>query len=117
MAPPLKTAPGPLALPVVGALPQFGLGMLSTSLMTQPHRRLAALADDFGDVMTVQFGREPWVVLSSPEAVHEAFVSKGHDFAGRPSVESMSLSSGGGQGFARSVPNRELRELRRVIHI
>ena len=46
-------------------------------------------------------GGEPWVVLSSPAAVHEAFVVKGSDFSGRPMVPSMHISSGGGQGFAR----------------
>ena len=41
-------------------------------------------------------GRAPWVVLSSPSAVHEAFVLKGDAFSGRPMVPSMSISSGGG---------------------
>ena len=49
---------------------------------------VASLAQTYGNVMTVQFGRDPWLVLSSPEAVHEAFITKGADFAGRPMVPS-----------------------------
>ena len=113
----LPTAPGPTALPIIGALPTVGLGKVVPALAPPPHRRLVTLAQTHGDVMTVQFGRAPWVVLSSPEAVHEAFVTKGGDFAGRPMVPSMSLSAGGGDaGFARPVPNRELRELRRAAY-
>ena len=114
---PLGLAPGPIALPVVGALPQIGMGMLAPALSAQPHRRLSELAGTYGDVMTVNFGPTPWVILSSPEAVHEAFVTKGSEFAGRPSVASMSLSAGKGKaGFGRPVPNRELRNLRRAAY-
>ena len=114
---PKPLAPGPVALPLVGALPQIGLGMLAPGLAEQPHRRLAALSQTYGDVMTVNFGREPWLVLSSPEAVHEAFVTKGGDFAGRPQVASMSLSAGSGRaGFGRPLPDAGLRELRRAAY-
>uniref|UniRef100_A0A7S3WBY6 Cytochrome P450 n=1 Tax=Emiliania huxleyi TaxID=2903 RepID=A0A7S3WBY6_EMIHU len=114
---PKPLAPGPVALPLVGALPQIGLGMLAPGLAEQPHRRLAALSQTYGDVMTVNFGREPWLVLSSPEAVHEAFVTKGGDFAGRPQVASMSLSAGSGRaGFGRQLPDAGLRELRRAAY-
>ena len=111
----MKIAPGPTALPFVGNLANIGLGKIAAELGPPPHRRLAQLAETYGDVMTVQMGREPWLVLSSPEAVHEAFVTKGSDFAGRPMVASMSLSAGGGKsGFARSLPGKELSELRRA---
>eukprot|EP00310_Coccolithus_braarudii_P000561 CAMPEP_0183363750 /NCGR_PEP_ID=MMETSP0164_2-20130417/76631_1 /TAXON_ID=221442 /ORGANISM="Coccolithus pelagicus ssp braarudi, Strain PLY182g" /LENGTH=51 /DNA_ID=CAMNT_0025538915 /DNA_START=15 /DNA_END=167 /DNA_ORIENTATION=- len=51
---------------------------------------MAQLAERHGDVMTLSMGRgEPWVVLSSPDAVYEAFVLKGIDFSGRPMVPSM----------------------------
>ena len=106
-------APGPSAFPIVGALPQIGMVMLAPALSPQPHRRLWELAGRYGDVMTVNFGQSPWLVLSSPEAVYEAFVTNGGEFAGRPSVASMSLSAGkGNAGFWRPVPNQELRELR-----
>jgi len=75
---------------------------------------MAQLARIYGDVMQVRMGRDPWIVLSSPRAVHEAFVTKGGDFGGRPMVPSMSISSGGGKGFARPRPNPELKQLRRT---
>merc|ERR1711871_1456059 len=64
--------------------------------------------------MELQMGREKWVVLSSPKVVHEAFVSKAVDFSGRPMVPSMSISSGGGQGFAQPQLTPQLKNLRRT---
>jgi len=75
---------------------------------------MAQLALLYGDVMQVQMGREPWVVLSSPRAVHEAFITKGNDFSGRPMVPSMGISSGGGQGFAQPGFTPELKNLRQT---
>lgn len=64
----------------------------------QPHVRMKELADEYGDVMSLQMGSgEPWVIISSPERVWEAFVKRGKDFSGRPMVPSMSISSGQGQ--------------------
>ena len=64
--------------------------------------------------MTLKMGRQPWVVLSSPDAVYEAFVLKGTDFSGRPMVPSMKVSSGDGQGFAQPTLTPELKALRRI---
>ena len=111
----LKAPTGPPALPVVGSLPYFGIGQLNQQVAPPPHRQLAALAATHGNVMNVNFGSKPWTVLSSPEAVHEAFVVKGSTFAGRPMVQSMSLSAGQGRaGFARERPDAGLKKLRRA---
>ena len=64
--------------------------------------------------MELRMGRAPWVVLSSPSAVHEAFVLKGDAFSGRPMVPSMQISSGSGQGFAQATLTPELAHLRRT---
>lgn len=110
---PRARAPGPPAFPIIGSLPFVGLGKVSSQLGPPLHRRLAQLP--YGDVMTVWMGREPWLVLQSPEAVHEAFVEKGSDFSGRPMVTSMGISAGGGEaGFAKAVPDRALGQLRRT---
>ena len=103
--------PGPPALPFVGHLPLIGLGK-AFDIGPMPHVRLAALAEVHGDVMSIRMGDEPWVVLSSPEAVHEAFVVNGKAFSGRPMVPSMKVSSGNGKGFARPTLTPELRTLR-----
>ena len=102
-------APGPRVLPLIGNLHEVGIGKLAPAFPSQqPHRRFAALAKIHGDVMTIGMGSEPWLVLSSPEAVHEAFVSKGSDFAGRPMVTSMKISSGGkgASPVLRALPAR-----------
>ena len=112
----LQQPPGPPSLPSVmsnglGSLPLIGLGK-AAGIGPPPHERMHQLADRFGDVMTLEIGREPWVILSSPEAVHEAFVVKGSDFSGRPMVPSMSISSGNGQGFAKKKLDPALIKLR-----
>ncbi len=110
----LPQPPGPSPLPLVGNLPTIGLGK-AIGLGPQPHVRMAELAEEFGDVMTLSLGREPWVVLSSPEVVHEAFITKASDFSGRPMVPSMSISAGGGKaGFARAQLTPELKCLRQA---
>ena len=38
---------------------------------------MAQLALVYGDVTSLCIGRDPWVVLSSPSVVHEAFVVHG----------------------------------------
>ena len=112
---PLQAPPGPAPLPALGNLIDVGLGK-ALGVGPQPHVRLAELAEEHGDAMAVHMGsgEMPWVVLSSPEAVHEAFVTKGRDFSGRPMVPSMGISSGGGRGFASSELTPELQGLRRT---
>jgi hypothetical protein len=113
----LQKPPGPPSLPSVsngfglGSLPIIGLGK-AVGIGPPPHERMHQLADRFGDVMTLEMGREPWVILSSPEAVHEAFIVKGGEFSGRPMVPSMSISSGKGQGFAKKKLDPALIKLR-----
>ena len=112
----LRKPPGPPALPSLmsnglGSLPLIGLGK-AAGIGPPPHERMHQLADRFGDVMTLEMGREPWIILSSPEAVHEAFVVKGGEFSGRPMVPSMSISSGKGQGFAKKKLDPALIKLR-----
>ena len=110
----MRLPPGPSSpIPLLGDLPLIGLGK-AVGLGPQPHRRMTELAAEYGDVMSLRMGEEGWVVLSSPEAVHEAFVARGSDFAGRPMVPSMRLSSGGGKGFARPQMTPELRKLRQT---
>jgi hypothetical protein len=108
--------PGPPSLPSVmstslGSLPLIGLGK-AVGIGPPPHERMQQLADRFEDVMTLEMGREPWVILSSPEAVHEAFVVKGKEFSGRPMVPSMNISSGKGKGFAKKTLDPGLIKLR-----
>merc|ERR1740130_2620270 len=110
--------PGPPALPSimsnglgVGSLPLIGLGK-AMNVGPPPHKQMNHLSNLFGDVMTLNMGREPWIILSSPESVHEAFIVKGKEFSGRPMVPSMNISSGKGKGFAKKTLDPGLIKLR-----
>lgn len=109
----LKKPPACPSFPLLGSLPFIGMGK-AAGFGPPPHVQMARLAEIYGDVMELQMGQERWIVLSSPQAVHEAFVQKALDFSGRPMVPSMSISSGGGQGFAQPQLTPELKHLRRV---
>lgn len=111
----MKTVPGPPALPVFGNLIDIGMDKAVPALgRPPPHVAMHELSRQYGEVMSLRFGSERWTVLSSPAAVHDAFVTKGSDFSGRPMVRSMSFSAGGGRGFAQPQLTPELRALRRT---
>ena len=112
------TPPSAPSVPVFGSLPFIGLGK-AAGLGPPPHIRMAQLAERYGDVMELKMGRAPWVVLSSPSAVHEAFVLKGDAFSGRPMVPSMSISSGGGPGCGctETCPVTRDRRASRRLHV
>ncbi|MED6132650.1 hypothetical protein PIB30_020986 [Stylosanthes scabra] len=63
--------PSPRKLPIIGNLHQIG---------ALPYRSFKALSDKHGDVMFLQLGHIPTVVVSSAQVVNE-IMSKGHDLA------------------------------------
>ena len=67
--------PGPFPLPLVGNLHLIG---------SNGHVTLAKLAAKHGDLMTVYFGGERAVIVSSPEMAREVLVRQSHIFGGRP---------------------------------
>ncbi len=101
-----SSAPAPL-----GHLPRLALASAPFNA-EPPHRWMARAARD-APLAHLAMGTDDWLLLSTPEAVHDALVVKGADFAGRPVTPSMRLSSKQA-GFARAEPSRGLAKLRRA---
>ncbi|KAH6770566.1 hypothetical protein C2S52_015369 [Perilla frutescens var. hirtella] len=70
-----KLPPGPKKIPIIGNLHQLG---------KLPHRSLQKLSQTYGDLMFLQLGSVPALVVSSADTAREIF--KNHDlaFSGRP---------------------------------
>ncbi|XP_063136410.1 cytochrome P450 2C42-like isoform X2 [Rattus norvegicus] len=67
--------PGPTPLPIIGNILQIDLKDISKSLRN--------FSKVYGPVFTLYFGRKPAVVLHGYEAVKEALIDHGEEFAGR----------------------------------
>ncbi|XP_072484442.1 cytochrome P450 1A2-like isoform X1 [Notamacropus eugenii] len=82
----LKRPPGPWAWPLIGNILTLG---------KNPHLVLAQLREKYGDVMQIQIGSTPVLVLSGLETIRQALVKQGDDFKGRPDLYSSSLITDG----------------------
>ncbi|CBI19451.3 unnamed protein product, partial [Vitis vinifera] len=70
-----KLPPSPPSFPIIGHL----------HLLKEPvHRSLQHLSDQYGPVLTLQFGFRTVLLLSSPSAVEECFTKHDQVFANRP---------------------------------
>ncbi|XP_052618601.1 cytochrome P450 2C25-like isoform X3 [Peromyscus californicus insignis] len=72
-----KLPPGPTPLPIIGNFLQIDAKNISQSLTN--------LSKVYGPVFTLYLGRKPTVVLHGYEAVKEALIDHGEEFAGRGS--------------------------------
>ncbi|KAK4257014.1 hypothetical protein QN277_006661 [Acacia crassicarpa] len=102
--------PSPPKFPVIGNLHQLGL---------YPHRTLHSLAQKYGSLMLLHFGKKPVLVLSSAEAVRE--VMKTHDlvFANRPKMKMSEILLYGSKDVAAAPYGEYWRQLRSisVLHL
>ncbi|XP_021720179.1 cytochrome P450 71A3-like [Chenopodium quinoa] len=67
--------PSPPKLPILGNIHQLG---------TQPHRSLRSMSEKYGDLMMIQLGSAPTIVISSARAAREIMVTHDIVFANRP---------------------------------
>lgn len=67
--------PSPTALPIIGHMHLIG---------SSPHRALYALAQRYGDILSLRFGSVPYVVVSSPAAAREFLRTHELAFSERP---------------------------------
>ncbi|KMS97282.1 hypothetical protein BVRB_7g177260 [Beta vulgaris subsp. vulgaris] len=67
--------PSPPKLPILGNIHQLG---------TQPHRSLRLMSEKYGDLMMIQLGSVPTLVVSSARAAREIMVTYDIVFANRP---------------------------------
>ncbi|XP_077174259.1 cytochrome P450 1A4-like [Paroedura picta] len=82
----LKRLPGPRGYPLVGNVPDLG---------KDPHLALTEMSQHYGDVMQIQLGTRPVLVLSGLETIRQALVKQGEDFMGRPDLYSFQFISEG----------------------
>ncbi|KAL0964265.1 hypothetical protein UPYG_G00321500 [Umbra pygmaea] len=83
--------PGPFAWPVVGNAVQLG---------KSPHLYFSRMSRKYGNVFQIKLGCRDVVVLNR-DAIKQALVKKGFDFAGRPDFTSFKyVSNGNSMAFA-----------------
>ncbi|XP_004625547.1 cytochrome P450 2C18-like [Octodon degus] len=97
-----KLPPGPAPLPLVGNILQIDVRDISKSF--------ASLSKVYGPVFTLYLGMKPSVVLHGYEAVKEALIDFGEDFAGRGSFAvSERVNKGLGILFSNGNTWKEMR--------
>ncbi|XP_043913899.1 cytochrome P450 1B1 [Protopterus annectens] len=78
--------PGPFPWPIIGNAAQLG---------SAPHVALTQMAKCYGNVFQIKLGSQNVVVLNGEDAIRQALVKRGADFAGRPDFASFRFVSGG----------------------
>ncbi|KAJ4791148.1 cytochrome P450 family 71 polypeptide [Rhynchospora pubera] len=102
-----KLPPGPWTLPVIGSLHH----LISASL---PHHALRTLSQRYGDLMFLQLGEQPTIVVSSSEAARE--ILKTHDltFCARPVYSTVKIMYYGGNDIAFAPYGEHWRQVRKI---
>ncbi|KAL3745396.1 hypothetical protein ACJRO7_014495 [Eucalyptus globulus] len=98
--------PGPRKLPIIGNLHQLG---------SLPHQSLTRLSKQYGEIMLLQLGVVPTLVISSEDVAREVF--KVHDiaFSGRPPFYAAKLLAYNLSDVTFSAYGDSWRELRKLL--
>ena len=86
--------PGPKGLPLVGSF----FAMRGKSMPDL----LLGWSKQFGGVFTFSLLNKQYLVVSSPDALREALVTRGKEYAGRPNSYRMEIRSDGFQDIAQT---------------
>lgn len=73
----LKTAPGPVSLPIIGNLHLLGK-------RESPFQAFTDLAKEYGDIFSLKLGTTKCVVVNNLELIREVLNQNGKFFGGRP---------------------------------
>ncbi|KAK4438455.1 cytochrome [Sesamum alatum] len=101
-----RLPPGPNTLPIIGNLHQLG---------KLPHRSLQNMSERYGDLMFLQLGSVPTLVVSSPNMAQEIF--KNHDlvFSGRPPLYAAKRVSYNLSSISLAPYGEYWREVRKIL--
>ncbi|KAM3924308.1 cytochrome P450 1A1 [Leptodactylus fuscus] len=100
-----KLVPGPMPLPLIGNL---------LSLGKNPHLSLTKMSETYGDVLQIQMGTKPVLVLSGLETLRQALLKQGDVFSARPDLFTFRLV-GDGQSLTFSQDSGEVWRARRRL--
>ncbi|XP_069480420.1 cytochrome P450 1A1 [Ambystoma mexicanum] len=101
----LKRLPGPRPYPLIGNVLELG---------KNPHLSLTELSKVYGEVMQIQIGMRPVLVLSGLDTLKQALLKQGDDFAGRPDLFTF-RHIGDGQSLTFSSDSGEVWKARRRL--
>ncbi|XP_054655488.1 cytochrome P450 1B1 isoform X2 [Dunckerocampus dactyliophorus] len=102
---PGSCVPGPFAWPIIGNAVQLG---------SAPHLYFMRMVRKYGDIFQIQLGSRTVVVLNG-DAIKQALIKQGSEFAGRPNFASFQFISNG-DGFAFNTTSDWWKMHRRVAH-
>ncbi|KAL3748096.1 hypothetical protein ACJRO7_009339 [Eucalyptus globulus] len=98
--------PGPRKLPIIGNLHQLG---------SLPHRSLAQLSKRYGQIMFLQLGSIPTLVISSEEVAREVFKAHDRTFSGRPAFYAVKKLTYNCSDVSFGAYGDSWRELRKIV--
>ncbi|KAK3439844.1 hypothetical protein EUGRSUZ_B00186 [Eucalyptus grandis] len=98
--------PGPRKLPIIGNLHQLG---------SLPHRSLAQLSKRYGQIMFLQLGSIPTLVISSEEVAREVFKAHDRAFSGRPTFYAVKKLTYNCSDVSFGTYGDSWRELRKIV--
>ncbi|KAL8041863.1 hypothetical protein ABFX02_09G011800 [Erythranthe guttata] len=98
--------PGPKKLPIIGNLHQLG---------KLPHRTLRNLSEKYGNLMFLQLGFVPIIIISSADVAREVFKSHDLVFSGRPSLYGAKKISYDFRSISFAPYGEYWREIRKLV--